>query len=235
MKLLSNFKKPAKIPTGCSLDKILGGGVEKRNLTQFYGPPGSGKTNIAIKLAVETAKNHGKVIFIDTEGGISIERIKQVAGKDFDKIAKKIILFEPGTFHEQGETIRKIWSLLQRHPKEFDLIILDSAVALYRLKDGSSPRIHSELGNQMALLLRMAKKYDLAVVITNQIYSLFDAEGRNAIEPVGGTILKYWSKIIIELQKGDVIGERRAILKRHKNKQEGLETTFRIVENGLEG
>ncbi|MBV1767408.1 MAG: DNA repair protein RadB, partial [Methanobacterium sp.] len=87
MKLLSNIKKSSKIQTGCSIDSILGGGVEKGNLTQFYGPPGSGKTNIVLKLAVQSAKNGGKVIYVDTEGGISIERIKQISGDDFEQIA----------------------------------------------------------------------------------------------------------------------------------------------------
>lgn len=70
----------------------------------------------------------------------------------------------------------------------------------------------------MALLLRIARKYNLAVVITNHIYSLFDEDGSN-IEPVGGTTLKYWSKIIVELKMGSSSGERYAILKRHKIKK----------------
>ncbi len=57
--------------------------------------------------------------------------------------------------------------------------------------------------------------------------------GNGVVEPVGGTILKYWSKIIVELEKGDIIGERCATLKRHKSKVEGIKTRFRIVERGL--
>jgi len=233
MKALTNFKKYPKISTGCSIDKLLDGGVEKKNITQFYGPPGSGKTNIALKLAVQCAKTGGKVVYVDTEGGISIDRIKQISSNDFDRIASQIIVFEPTTFPEQDEALKKINALIDSQGEDIDLIILDSAVALYRLKDGNSSKLNRDLGNQMASLSRMARKNDLAVVVTNQIYSVIDEEGNGVIEPVGGTILKYWSKIIVELEKGDIIGERCATLKRHKNKVEGLKTRFRIVERGL--
>ena len=57
----------------------------------------------------------------------------------------------------------------------------------------------------MAILSRVSRKYDVAVVITNQIYSKFNKEGEELISAVGGTVLKYWSKVIIELEKGDII------------------------------
>lgn len=104
MKTLGEIGENRKIPTESSIDKILGGGVEKKGITQFYGPPGSGKTNIAIKLAVETARKGKKAFFIDTEGGISVERIRQVSGEFFDTVAENIIVFEPSSFTEQEKS-----------------------------------------------------------------------------------------------------------------------------------
>jgi DNA repair protein RadB len=227
---LSNIKKSSKIPLECPIDSIMGGGVEKGCLTQFYGPPGSGKTNIALKMLVQCAKNGKKAVFIDTEGGLSIERMKQISGEDFDEFAGNIIVFEPTTFAEQDESIKRIEYSLKSGENDIDLIVLDSAVALYRLKEGGQTEINRELGKQMGLLSRLARKYNIAVIITNHIYSVFDAEG--VIEPVGGTILKYWSKIIVELEKNEN-GERFAVLKRHKNKPEGLKVKFEIVNSGL--
>lgn len=233
MKLVSNLKKSSKIQIGCSIDNILGGGIEKGTLTQFYGPPGSGKTNITLNLAVQSAKNGGKVVYVDTEGGISIDRIKQIAGDEFEHIAPQIMVFEPTSFLEQDEILKKIDSLMNMQGEEFDLIVLDSAVALYRLKEENSSKINRILAKQMSILSRIAREHDLAVVITNQIYSIFDQEGIGILEPAGGTILKYWSKVIVELSKGDIIGERCATLKRHKSRVEGIKTRFRIIDKGL--
>lgn len=210
----------------------MNGGVEQGCLTQFYGPPGSGKTNLVISLLVQCAKNDKKAIFIDTEGGLSIERVKQISGEHFHEFAGKIMVFEPTTFQEQDEVLKKIERLIESEGDNVELIVLDSAVALYRLKDGDSAQINRELGKQMALLSRIARKHHIAVVITNHIYSVFDREG--GVEPIGGTILKYWSKIMVELSRGDVIGERYATLKRHRSLPEGLKIRFRIVDRGLE-
>lgn len=231
MKELFNIQKNDKIVTASPLDNLMGGGVEKGCITQFYGPPGSGKTNVTLNLAVQCAKNGRKAIYVDTEGGLSIERVKQISGPEFEKIAANIIVFEPTTFAEQDQALKRIEEMLQSGEK-VDLLVLDSAVALYRVNDGDSHRLNQELGKQMGLLLRIARKYDVAVVITNHVYSRFDGDG--IVEPVGGTILKYRSKIMVELDRGDLNGERYAVLKRHRSRPEGLRTRFRIVDSGLQ-
>lgn len=233
MKILSEIDDDSKIPTNCSIDTIMGGGVEKGCLTQFYGPPGVGKTNIALNLLVQCAKSGKKAIFIDTEGGLSIERLKQISGDEFDKLAGNVMVFEPKTFQEQDEVLKKVENLLESE-KDVGLVILDSAVSLYRITDGDLSQTNRELGQQMGLLIRIARKHHIAVVITNQIYQVFGDEGTTGmIAPVGGTILKYRSKVMVELLRGDINGERYAILKRHRSRPEGLKTPFRIVNEGL--
>ena len=233
MKVLANFEDNHKIPSNSSLDAMLGGGFEKGVITQIFGPPSSGKSNITLTLAVNVAKNNRKVIYIDTEGGISIDRIRQIAGSEFSNVANNIIVFEPTSFLEQNDTLKSIDTWLRKNHNDVDLIILDSAVALYRVDDMKSSKLNKELGKQMGILSKIARQYDIAVVVTNQIYNAFDEEGNNDIKAVGGTILQYWSKVIIQLERGEELNQRIATLRRHRSIAEGKQAIFSIASIGI--
>lgn len=211
------------VPLNCGLDELLGGGIRTRTITQIYGPPGSGKTNIALQAAVNAARMGKRVVFIDPESGFSEKRLEQMVGKDKEKILKKIILFEPENFEEQGKIISSLWNL-----DDVGLVIVDSIVYHYRLEmDQENPRpLSQELGRQVAELLNLARKKNLAVLITNQVYTNVD---NGHVEPVGGDTLKYGSKIIIELSKEP----RKARLVKHKFLKSGKEVEFRIVGRGV--
>lgn len=233
MKVLANFEDNQKILSNSSLDVLLGGGFEKGTITQIFGPPSSGKSNITLTLAVNVAKNNRKVIYIDTEGGISIERVKQISGPDFARVANNIMVFEPTNFLEQNDNLKAIDIWLRKNHSDVDLLVLDSAVALYRVDDMKSSKLNKELGKQMGLLSKIARQYDIAVILTNQIYSAFDDEGNNDIRAIGGTILQYWSKVIIQLERGEETNQRIATLKRHRSIPEGNQAVFSITSNGI--
>ena len=233
MKTLSNFEDNHKIPSYSSLDVLLDGGFEKGCVTQIYGSPSSGKSNVALALAVSVARKNRKVIYIDTEGGISIDRIKQISGPDFSNVANNIMVLEPTDFLQQSENLRSIEVWLRKHHEEIDLIVLDSAVALYRVDDMKSYKLSKELRKQIQLLSNLARKYDIAVIITNQIYAAFDDEGESEIRAVGGDILSYISKVIIQLERGEELNERIATLKRHRSLPEGRQVAFSITSSGI--
>lgn len=233
MKVLANFEDNHKLASNSSLDDLLEGGFEKGCVTQIFGSPSSGKSNVALALAVNVAKTGKKAIYIDTEGGISIDRIKQISGYYFQDVANNIMVLEPTDFLQQTENLRSIDVWLRKHHSEVDLIILDSAVALYRVDDMKSYKLSKELRKQIQLLSNIARRYDIAVVITNQIYTAFDDDGNSEVKPVGGDILEYISKVIIKLERGEEINQRIATLKRHRSLPEGRQVTFHITSNGI--
>ncbi len=192
-------------------------------LTQVYGPPNSGKTNLCIISAVEASK-HGKVIYIDPEGGFNIGRLKQIAKSDYKVVLENLLLIEPTTFDEQKVATGKLEEIVLTD--KVSLIIVDSVAMLYRLEEDISAK---ELAKYMAKLLRIARKYELPVLLTNQVYSDYDT-GKN--RPIGGIINEYWSKIILEADLLDD-GTRCLTLLKHLNKPTGIRLDYLIVDEGI--
>lgn len=209
---------------------MLGGGFESGIVTQLYGASGTGKTNICIQLAVECVRNGRKVIFIDTEG-FSAERFKQIAGQDAKKIAGDIIIYEPTSFEQQYSAITDIEKLMN---EKIGLIILDSAALFYRIgltQDDSNEEnmaIRRELVNQIGILHGIARKYGIAVVITNQVYK---DVATGELCPVGGNAIEHLSKTIILFDKTGT-SRRRATLRKHRSKSEGAYCDFVLTDRG---
>lgn len=216
-----------KLPIGSALDEILSGGVESRIITQIYGPPGVGKTNLCLLYTVSAVRHGKRAIFIDTEGGHSLERVRQIAGEDYERVLERAYFYEASTFEEQCFIVENIEHVLS---EDFGLVVLDSAVSLYRLDrdDDTASMLNRALSRQMAKLLELARRFNLPVIITNQVYSAMNGEG---FEPIAGDVLKYWSKAILEIKRhGNV---REAILRRHRSLPEGLKARFVITERGI--
>lgn len=208
------------------LKEILLGNAEKGIITQIYGPPGVGKTNICIINSIN-AVNSGKAIYIDTEGGLSIERIKQIASNNYKIVLENMIIYNAFDFYEQDKIIQKELPLITNNAS---LIVVDNITSLYRLElsDEANKNImlNKMLGNQVKTLLKLAKTNNLAVIITNQV-----RETVNGFEASGGRLLEYWSKCIVRLEK--LNGDRLAILEKHLHAGEER-VKFRIVERGIE-
>ena len=222
-------KRLTRISTGAKvIDKLLDGGIEPDVITTVYGPAGSGKTNVCIFASAAMAEEK-KVIYIDTEGGFSVERLKQISS-DYRKSLKNIVFLKPINFQEQKKAFDKLKKLVDG---TIGLIVIDSIAMLYRLEIGKSENIYDtnrELGRQICDLTEIARKKNIPVLITNQVYSMFDE--REKVNMVGGDILKYGSKCLIELQKTPH-NKRRAILKKHRSIGEEKAVMFQITSKEL--
>lgn len=227
-----------KISTGnAELDEFLDGGYEKDVITTFYGPAGTGKTNLCMLAAVNVAKSGKKVIFLDTEGGFSVDRLNQLTN---EAVLKNILLLKATSFAEQQELFNR---LLDEVKEGLGLIIVDSMVMLYRLElglareSGNERRIigiNRSMSRQLRILSEISRKKNIPVLITDQVYSDFkknDEDGQRRVHMVGGDLLKYWSKCIIELRKAR--DRRKAILRKHRSLPE-KEFIFYITQRGIE-
>ncbi len=247
------IKHETKISAGSyDLNKFLFGGYETDIITTIYGPGASGKTNFCLLLAVSQAKKQNKVFFIDTEGGFSIDRVKQIIKKDtnkeefneiLEKTLQKILLLKPTSFEEQEDAFVK----LQQNIKKGDisLIVVDSMVMLYRLelgdaiksgKDEKIKQVNRELARQLKQLNEIARKQHIPILVTNQVYAEFLSQEQEkqgierGVSMVGGDLLKYWSKCLIELQNNR--GKRKLILQKHRSLPQ-KELDFEITNYGI--
>ena len=218
----------AKIPTGATfLDDFLRGGYDQDIITTIYGPSGSGKTNLCLLAAVNIASSGKKVIVIDTEGGIAVERIKQISDVD---VLSNIVFFNPMNFAEQKEIFSTLKEMISEN---IGLIVVDSISMLYRLELGQSDDVfdvNSALGKQIACLVEIARRRKIPVLITNQVYA--DFKNKDKVKMVGGDLLKYGSKCLIELM--NFSGSRGLVLRKHRHLPEGMECKFKIVQKGIE-
>ena len=212
-------------------------GLERRSLINFYGEPGSGKTNICLLAALDCARKDGRVLYIDSEGGFSVERFRQLT-PEWKNLLERVNIVEPKTFEEQGKLIRG----LGKH--DADLIIIDSMVALYRLeyadrmnekKSGKKEidlvmEANRELSKQLSLLSAVSREKNIPVLITTHTFRHWD-KGTN--ELVGGDAMKYWSKTIVLLEKTGRMSERRATVIKHRHVPELGQAKFDITQNGI--
>lgn len=210
-----------------AIDQLLGGGLEVRTITQFYGEPASGKSTLCMIAAVACLRAGHTVVFIDSEG-FSIERFRQIAGPDTEKIADRLFLFEPIDFEQQGIMIAEAEKILKG--QKAGLLVMDSATALYRTDLEKGRDSIQMLTRQMIQLLGYSKRYGIPVIVTNQVY--MDTV-KNTYLGLGGTALEHISKVIIRLEKTDRPGFRRARLVKHRSQPEGASFEFEIVEDGV--
>ncbi|WP_129113045.1 DNA repair and recombination protein RadB [Halegenticoccus tardaugens] len=223
------------LTTGCAaLDDLLAGGFERGTVTQVYGPPAAGKTNLALTAAVEVAADGGTAVYIDTEG-LSIDRFRQLVDArvgdegEFEAVAARLIVSEAYDFEQQEEAVRDAAEFASRA----DLIVLDSATGFYRLErtaeddDGESLR---RVARQVTHLLSLARKHDLAVVVTNQVFA--DPES-DRTRPLGGNTLEHWTGAVVRIDRFRG-GNRRATLEKHRAKAAGEIAVFRITDAGMD-
>ncbi len=221
------------VPTGCDpVDALLGGGFERGAVTQVYGPPAAGKSNLVLSAAVEAATTGDATLYIDTEG-LSVDRMEQLADSHpdagIDEVASRLIVSEVHDFDEQAEAVRDAAEFAD----QVGFIVLDSATGFYRLErtereEGEALRA---VARQITHLLSLARKHDIAVGVTNQVYT--DPESDTA-RPLGGHTLDHWSAAILRLDRFRG-GNRRATLEKHHAREAGNTAQFRITDGGIVG
>lgn len=232
------------ITTGSkNLDNLLGGrGVETKAITEAFGAYGSGKTQLALSLAVnvqlplEKGGSNGKAVYIDTEGTFRPERIKQIAEgleANPEKVLKNIFVARAFNSDHQILLIDKIGQMIKEGEK-IKLVVIDSLTAHFRAEfagRGTLADRQQKLNKYIHNLMRLAETYNLAVYVTNQVMANPAVMFGDPTSPIGGHIVGHASTYRLYLRRGRK-GSRVAKLIDSPNLPEN-ETIFWITAGGV--
>ncbi len=222
---------PDRLPTGiASVDRLLGGGLETDSLTEIYGEGGSGKTLFCLQVAYRVARENRWVFYVDTEG-VSVDRLRAVAGADLDRILKRFLLSTPKDLDEEGRAVATADALAREGKRPVGLIVVDSGTAYYRLSLSGDDEDDARrtLVVAVADLVATALEAHLPVLFTNQVWR---SVRQGTLEPLGGSFLNHAAKTILRFDRlpGD---RRRVVLVKHRSLPEGS-AEFRITPTGLD-
>jgi len=211
---------------GCkAFDDLLGGGIERGSITLLYGEAGAGKSNVCLQIARNVIMNGGKVAYIDSEG-LSYDRVNQIFGAVGEN-AKSLLVSQVHSFEEQSDRVDKTTNLADKGV--IDLAIVDSINMFYRINHDDI-KVRNDFVRQIETLLGMARKNDVAVLLTSQVYSNIMTGG---IEFLGGHALSHNSKTILRLdKKGNSV--RTAVIIKHRSLPEGRSANYKITSTGIE-
>lgn len=193
-----------KCSVGCSvLDRCLGGGVPCDSVTELVAESGSGKTQFCLQLVLsaQLPPSRGGLsassLYIHTEFPFPLRRLRQLSrafrSSNPDLLGTdpcdRVFVHSVYTADQLLDALPKIELFLLYSRSQFPLrvIVIDSIAALFRSdfeNTGLDLRRRSSLFFKISGGLKsLARRFGLAVVVTNQVVDLI---GGGASEGVNG-------------------------------------------------
>ncbi|HDQ08058.1 MAG TPA: DNA repair and recombination protein RadA [Methanoculleus sp.] len=241
-------KLQSRVP---DFDDLMGGGLETKSITEFYGEFGSGKSQFSHQMAVnvqlpeEEGGLNGSCIYIDTENTFRPERVEQmVNGLDmesgrpsFEEVLEHVHVAKGYTSDHQMllvDSARELAGELKSGDKPVRLFIVDSLTAHFRAEysgRGTLSVRQQKLNKHMYDLAKLAEEHNAVVLVTNQVQSNPAVFFGDPTKPVGGNIVGHASKFRIYLRKSKG-GKRVAKLVDSPSLPDG-EAAFMVDMTGL--
>jgi recombination protein RecA len=210
------------VPTGClSLDIALGvGGVPRGRIIEIFGPESSGKTTLAQHIVAEVQKLGGTAAFVDAEHALDPDYAKKIGVQ-----TQNLYISQPDT----GEQALEIVETLVRS-NAIDVIVVDSVAALTPKAEIEGDMGDTHMGLQARLMSQALRKLagivsksKTIVVFINQTRQKIGVFFGNPETTTGGTALKFYSSVRIEVRRAAQIKQGEKII--------GNRVKVKIVKN----
>ena len=188
------------ISTGLKkIDNFLSGGIPDGVIVDIFGGNGTGKTQLLLQLSINSIKNGGKVLFLDTTGGFRPERILEIQKNSNSNVdlLNNIIVSRITNTSEQINSIKNFTE------NNFSLIVIDNITDLFSYEYKNNQSIfkkNSLFMKYMRELSLYAVTHKVPIVITNMIRNSNEQEVENM-----STAIDLFTHIKIHLFKNSSI------------------------------
>ncbi|KAK9275719.1 hypothetical protein L1049_022987 [Liquidambar formosana] len=191
-----------KCTFGCPIiDRCLGGGIPINSITELVAESGCGKTQLCLQLllSAQLPVSHGGLaassLYIHSEFPFPFRRLQQLshvrsslfASNSKDNPCDNIFVLGVHSADQLFDLLSKTDSLFTNPPTGMPvkLIVIDSIAALFRSEFDNTPcdlKKRSSLFFKISGKLKsLAKRFGLAVVVTNQVVDLVGSDGGNGL------------------------------------------------------
>ena len=203
------------------LDFILNGGIRESETYQFISESGTGKTTIALQMALSFCSADKKVVYVDSESSLEIDLLESIGIYRY---------YEAGTFIYIRDSVfssleHKLDDLLSSGDTNISLIIIDSIAALVpedlaKTENGMSitTKDTNSSSRQLTLFLNKYKALSaqkkFSIILINQYRNDIDMKRGAVLKSFGPKNVKYNSDVIIQIKNNtkcydfkDIVGK----------------------------
>jgi len=183
------------IKTGLDkLDEILGGGLKSGTITDIFGASGTGKTQLALQIMLQSLSENNKILYQDTTGGFRPERLIEMTMRQTDSnFLDKISVSRVTNVTEQQNSLEQITQ------SDFSLIVIDNVTDLFSFEYPKEEQIlqkTTQFSKYMKRLSQIALETKIPILLTNMIRKIDDTEQENM-----DSIISLYTHIKIKLVK----------------------------------
>ena len=214
--------------------RVRNGGIPIGRITECYGGTSTGKTLIAMVLAINAQDEGYDVLYYDTEAAFSRDLFIRLGG-DPDTIVYRT----PDTVEELFDDLEEVLAIRREHKRIQPILVIWDSVAASsareemdkHLAESTSPALHARRNSQaLRKFARLIPKDKVAWFIVNQTRDRIGSYVKE-VATFGGKAIGFYSSVRIELRvrRKIVAGKSRG----KKKRISGIEVEGIVKENKI--
>ena len=207
------------------VDDVLRGGI-RSGVVDIYGPPASGKTQLALQITRNCISSGGRVLFVDTTGKFRPERLQSMldAANMKSSLLDMVIVSRAVNVAEQLNVLDIV------DLSEYSLVVIDDISELFAFEYFRDPYIRKRdvlFARYMMRLSQTSLENDLPILITDPVR---DSRFQKGTMP---QIIDIFTHIKIHLLSDDgICASRRGSIEIPWMRSDFY---YEITESGLDG